>query len=190
MLRISGHNNAIRTALIYQSVAVNAAWFAVVDAAQDSTLPQRAGKVGLRTQSLYAGRLGGMLEDVAPHLVTVDLHSGFARWFARHWGGNHGILLQSRASFEELRKHFRHFLMVKDEAGKKYRFRFYDPRILRAFLPACTPDEVRQFFGPIERFYTLTRDGSGVLAFSRSDRGVRVVELTGRLTAQAVANRG
>lgn len=187
---VEAPTNALYAMLGWQSVLHQMPWYAVLDAAQNSSLPRRASDAGLRVESLYAARLGAMLDDVAPHLVSLDLQSPFVDWLLERWDRNYGIFLQSTAPFDTLRKHFRKFLMVKDEAGKKYRFRFYDPRILRAFLPACTPDELKQFFGPIERLYTPTRDGRGVLVFSPSDRGVRVVDLTGRMTAQAVANEG
>ena len=31
-------------------------------------------------------------------------------------------------------------------------FRYYDPRVLRSFLPACNAAELHQFFGPVQSF--------------------------------------
>ena len=56
-------------------------------------------------------------------------------------------------------------------------FRFYDPRILRAFLPACTSDELRSFFGPVQRFYSPTGGNDGLLAFALRDGKLRVTRL-------------
>ena len=42
--------------------------------------------------------------------------------------------------------------MVQDEGGQEYFFRYYDPRVLRKYLPTCTPEEVRSFFGPVRSF--------------------------------------
>jgi hypothetical protein len=145
-------------------------WFAIIDAA-------RAASAGLRTESLYAGELGTMVVDVAPHLVSFDFNSAFAQWLFDRWGGHHGILLQAKAPFDELRKHFRHYLLVKDEAGKKYRFRFYDPRVLRAFLPACSFEEAKGFFGPVDCYYAATREGQSVHAFGWGPRGLTTREL-------------
>ena len=33
-------------------------------------------------------------------------------------------------------------------------FRYYDPRVLRAYLPTCNSEELRTVFGPIECFRT------------------------------------
>src|SRR5262245_18840995 len=101
-------------------------WFAVMDAAQDSTFLFLTNVAAIRRQSLYAGALGALLDDVAPHLVEFRADSGFAAWFTERWERPCGILLRSAASFDELRKHLRQFLLVTD-AGKRYRFRFYDP---------------------------------------------------------------
>lgn len=151
-------------------------WFAVIDAAQDDSAPGKARASGLRTQSLYAGELGARVEHVAPHLSTFALDGAFAGWLSERWGGNHGILLQSSASFEDLRRHLRKFLLVKDEGGTKYRFRFYDPRALRSFLPACSFEEAKEFFGPVIAYYAAGRSGESVLAFGWRPRGLTVRE--------------
>lgn len=168
----------IRAALTWQNVLIKAPWYAVVDAAQDRTLPRRASSSAARTASLFAGRLGRMLDDAAPHLATLDLGGALAAELVDRWDENLAILLQSNASVEHLRKHLRCFLMIKDEAGKKYRFRYYDPRILRAFLPACTATEARSFFGPVKRYYAASRFGAAVLGYSLGPDGVRVTELS------------
>lgn len=38
-------------------------------------------------------------------------------------------------------------------------FRFYDPRVLRLYLPSCTTEELDRVFGSVERF--ILEDGSG-----------------------------
>lgn len=141
-------------------------WYAVLDAAQDRYGPDRAEEAGLRVESLYAGEIGSLAAAAAPHLAAFELDTPFADWFVRSWGSHVGILLHSPADFAALRAHLRRFLTVRDESGKKYRFRFYDPRILRAFLPVCAPDELREFFGPIDRFYTPIADCPGLAVFS------------------------
>jgi hypothetical protein len=177
MNRASMQSEGLRAVLRRQAVSATP-WFAIIDAAQDESSPKRAGTAGLRTESLYAGELGAMVADVAPYLVSFDFNNAFAEWLFEHWGGNHGILLQSKASFGDLRKHLRQFLLVKDEAGKNYRFRFYDPRVLLAFLPACSFEELKGFFGPVERYYAATRDGGSAVAFGLGPRGLTTRELT------------
>ena len=44
-------------------------------------------------------------------------------------------------------------------------FRYYDPRVLRVYLPTCTPDELEMLFGPIERFWMESNAAGTVLDF-------------------------
>ena len=55
---------------------------------------------------------------------------------------------------EDLRRHFRQFLKIKDTKGNQLYFRYYDPRVLAAFLPNCKPEELGEFFGPVTAFWT------------------------------------
>ena len=38
-------------------------------------------------------------------------------------------------------------------------FRFYDPVVLRTFLPTATPRQMEDFFGPISAFYVEGEHG-------------------------------
>jgi hypothetical protein len=58
---------------------------------------------------------------------------------------------------QQVRAHLRQFLLVQDERGNQQYFRFYDPRVLRVYLPTCDAAETQQFFGPIDRF--IVEDG-------------------------------
>ena len=55
----------------------------------------------------------------------------------------------TRAELRALRGHFRDLLQVQDEQGRNLWFRFYDPRVLRVYLPTCNVEEKRMMFGPI-----------------------------------------
>jgi hypothetical protein len=44
-------------------------------------------------------------------------------------------------------------LRVETEDGQRLVFRYFDPRVLRVFLPVCTPAEKNDFFGPVYRFF-------------------------------------
>jgi hypothetical protein len=148
----------------------------VIDAAQDKAAPKWAAECGLETQCLYSGAFGASLAEVAPHLTTFDPQGDFANWLFARWDRNYGILLQTTASFDELRKHLKKFLVVKDPAGRRLRFRFYDPRILRVFLPMCTRAELKEFFGPVACYYAPGRLGESVWAFEWSRKGMSARE--------------
>ena len=148
------------------------AWYGLLDAARTPELPGEAVTAGMKIRSLYAGEMGEALSDVAPYLVELPLKSSYFEKLAENWPDYHFVLFQSQATFEALYKHLRTFLLVKDERGKLLRFRYYDARVLRPFLPACTPAELGGFFGPISRYYILTANGNSVLAHSASGTGL------------------
>ena len=63
-------------------------------------------------------------------------------------------------------KHFRKFLIVQAEDGMELYFRFYDPRVLRIFLPTCTRNQLIEFFGPVQKHIMEDEDPSYALIFS------------------------
>ncbi|MCK7510897.1 MAG: DUF4123 domain-containing protein [Desulfobacterales bacterium] len=67
-----------------------------------------------------------------------------------------------------LRTHFRRFLMVHDSDGKPLYFRYYDPRVLRVYLPTCTSQELKTVFGPVESFLVEDEDGRSAIRFRRA----------------------
>jgi Domain of unknown function (DUF4123) len=73
---------------------------------------------------------------------------------------------------ETLRKHFRRFLRVTDESGRKLLFRYYDPRVLPIYLPTCTNEELTTGFGTVARFVVETEKGANAVEYRFS--GVRL----------------
>src|ERR1039457_2587105 len=86
--------------------------------------------------SLYRGKSEESLASVAPYIFQFKKGEGFEKWyFENGWGNSWGVLVYSGEDMKSLHKHFRNFLMVKTEEGEELYFRFYDPRVLRIFLP-------------------------------------------------------
>jgi hypothetical protein len=157
--------------------------FAVLDAAREPAIPLRLSLSGAPFQSLYEGEPAAELAPFAPYLVALDAGSPLLELLVHEgWGKSWGVFLHCGRPFEEVRKQLRRFLIVQDEGGKSLYFRFYDPRVLRIFLPTCTAGEASEFFGPIEA-YLCEADGPGtLLRFSAGAAGVRreSVELADR----------
>lgn len=130
----------------------------------------------IQAKSLFMGKTGELLDSVAPYLMQVkEDHESFISWFVQTKKQNTaGLILNANVSFEELHKHFRHFLYVKTEDQKKLYFRYYDPRILPTFLRTCTKDQLSEFFGPVQSFNVFTEDSS-VIAFSLIGQKLREV---------------
>jgi hypothetical protein len=128
--------------------------FALLDATRDPLrILGMLKSAGEEYQSLYEGVPGKMLQAHAPYLVRL---SGASRLLetlvARGWGKHWGIFVVSAADFKTVRKHFRTFLMVRSPEGKQLYFRYYDPRVLRVYLPTCNPAETSFVFGPVAAY--------------------------------------
>jgi hypothetical protein len=127
------------------------------------------------------------LESVAPYLVPLDYDDKKTRKFlSQAWGNNWGVFIRCDTSQDRLRRHLRSFISVRDPGGRRLLFRFYDPRVLRTYLPTCTSSELEFFYGPIECFWTESKTAENLLEF-RFDRGI-LVQRTLSLAADASRN--
>ena len=107
-----------------------------------------------------------MLEAYAPYLVRLPGDSRLLETLvAQGWGKHWGIFVVSAADFKTLRKHFRTFLMVKSPEGKRLYFRYYDPRVLRVYLPTCNAEETNFVFGPVAAYLCEGESPDTLLVF-------------------------
>jgi hypothetical protein len=121
--------------------------------------------------SLYQGRSEEVLADYAPYIIDLKFaEHEFLPWLINNSKGNSwGIFISTKASFEQLYKHLRKFLIVQDEEGNELYFRFYDPRVLRIFLPTCDTVQLKEFFGPIDYFFVESEDPAVMIKFYLED---------------------
>jgi hypothetical protein len=138
----------------------------IVDGARDRRVYSSLLSSYLEYSCLYAGDLAPALEVAAPHLVQLEYEDKYTRRLLEQgWGNSWGVFLKCDASLGQLRRHLRHFLMAQDPAGKPLVFRYYDPRVLRVYLPTCFGEELRNLFGPIQCFWTEGRGPGEMLEF-------------------------
>ena len=147
--------------------------FTIADGAQDKRL---YGAVDASRQDrccLYSvdRRWGGQdlpwqLLMTGPYLVELDPDEDFTRYLLRNgWDRNWGIFFQSVSGMQKVRRHCRDLLVVRDEKGRRLMFRYYDPRVLRAYLPTCLPGELRTIFGPVNVYLVPGDDPETVIVF-------------------------
>lgn len=125
--------------------------FAILDGAAIPTLLRKIYEYEPKFYCLLWGwtDLPPKLVAAAPYLVELEKNSEFTQWVLSGYGQHWGIFALSRAELPTLRGHFREFLRVQDEQGRNLWFRFYDPRVLRVYLPSCNEEEKRTLFGPV-----------------------------------------
>lgn len=148
--------------------------YGIVDACQDKDLAFEARdrfKVPIRM--LFQGNAAQYMDEVAPYLIPIDPASDYLESWAQRWGKNVGILLTTPADPAKLLRHLRDIFVVKDEAGQNYFFRFYDPRVLRPYLPTCTAEQAKEFFGPVSAFLCETETPDKVLRASLGGDKIR-----------------
>lgn len=127
--------------------------YAVVDPSREERILVLLRESVDRCQSLYDGIEGLAMAEVAPYLVHVSADSSLLGHLVMEgWRKRWGIFLVADETFAEVRRHLRRLLMVEDENRQPLYFRFYDPRVLGAFLPTCTEQQRGAVYGDIEVF--------------------------------------
>jgi hypothetical protein len=94
--------------------------------------------------------------------------------FARAWGASWGVVLKSQAPLEVLRAHLRHFLYI-DADGRSLYFRYYDPRVMRAFLPIATAAQRAALFAVPTEIIVESEDSSTAIVYRRATTGAPVL---------------
>ncbi|MGI4828930.1 MAG: DUF4123 domain-containing protein, partial [Janthinobacterium lividum] len=143
--------------------------FAVLDAAADPAMLEQLQEYlgrepGHTLQSLYEGQGALDLARWAPYLLALPAESTLLGTLLREgWGKAWGCFCTTHVPFSDLRRHLRRFLMVQLEGGPQVYFRFYDPRVLREFLPTATHAELLHFFGPVQEWLVQGGDPGSLL---------------------------
>jgi len=119
---------------------------------------------------LYRGELEPDIAEVAPYLVRLEQNTPVTDWLlTRGWGKHWGIFMTAPTDLTALRQHFRRFLTVHDSEGTPMLFRYYDPRVLRVYLPTCNTQELVTMFGPVLRFVAEGKGPEELLQFHLSN---------------------
>jgi hypothetical protein len=141
--------------------------YAVLDGARHGSIYPAVLKSGFEFECLYRGELDPDLAEAAPYLVRLERQMPFTHWLvAKGWGDNWGIFVAAAASLRDVRQHLRKFLMVYDADARPLYFRYYDPRVLRVYLPTCKAEELKTFFGPLQCYMVEGADATTVLRFT------------------------
>lgn len=129
-----------------------------------------------RIESLFQGEFAEITKDIAPYLVEVipypddrseselmGLFSDEEAMTRFNWHEELGVFIHSRYDFDTVLRHLRHFPVMKDENGKWFFFRFYDPKVLRNYLEVIvtSPEKLNKFFGYEKRIIHAFASGIG-----------------------------
>jgi hypothetical protein len=138
----------------------------ILDGARDRRIYSDLLNSHLIYTCLYSGSLPFELEVAAPYLVQLEYEDKSTRsLITRSWGQSWGTYLRCDTRMERLRRHLRTMLLVRTWRGERLVFRYYDPRVLRVYLPTCTQEELKTVFGPIQNFYTESEADGNLTQF-------------------------
>ena len=148
--------------------------FGIVDSARDRKLARSAWfRYHLPTWTLFDSNVSPQMADVAPYLVAFQHHlkypypgSGYLDLWNQRIGNSASILLFSDAHPRTLWEHLNGLFTVVDEEGNMFFFRYYDPRVLREFLPTCTKKQTLDFFGPINCIMVESETPNSILEYT------------------------
>jgi hypothetical protein len=146
----------------------------IVDCARDRSLYRDIQQLGPDAACLFTGKLEPVLLAASPYLVRLRENASFReRWRSEGWGQAWGIVFRSDAAAQELLQFFRKKMDAHLPDGKRVLFRYYDPRVFRNYLPACSVGELFGWFESIEEYIIEDEAGTSTQIF-------RIVE--GKLT--------
>ena len=148
--------------------------FAILDGARDDEIEPMIRSSTLPHACLYNEPLTDDLRSAAPHIIELKLDNEFTQQLIKlSWGQHWGIFLvtYSPATLDSVRQSFRKINIVQDPSGRAVFFRYYDPRVLRTYLPTCTPDEVKIVFGPVNEIATEGETENQLQCFKHNEHG-------------------
>lgn len=65
-------------------------------------------------------------------------------------------------------KHLRSIIQIRDFKGQNFYFRFFDPDILKAFIPTLDNEQTDEFWGPISAIYVINQTKDDYLRFEKN----------------------
>ena len=151
--------------------------FVVLDGALIPDLQMKIYETRPPNYCLLRGELKPDMAEVAPYVVQLIPGAPFTDWVLGDFGKNWGIFVQSLHSIKEMRRHFRALLTIYDETGKPMLFRFYDPRVIQKFLPTCSSDELKTFFGKVDNFFAEDEKTKKLTVFRLENDELKQTEL-------------
>ena len=152
--------------------------WAIIDTARDPKAYWTLANSHLNYSCLFAGELPDALEQAAPYLVQLTAEDAYTDYLAANLGNSLGVFLQCDAAIQSVRHHLRKLLTVRDPRGAKLLFRFYDPRVLRVFLPTCDSSELGQMYGPVKTYWAEDTTPNKLIEFRNSKNGLAIARLS------------
>ncbi|PKF63505.1 hypothetical protein CW745_01245 [Psychromonas sp. psych-6C06] len=129
--------------------------YAILGGARDKQIEKIIRLGSLKSACLIDGELSYEMAVAAPYMVRLEKnHVQTLEILKKGWGNSWGIfaITYSPATLIKVRQNCKKMAKVKLPDNKTAFFRYYDPRVMRPYLPTCTSEEAKQVFGPITEY--------------------------------------
>ncbi|MEO8052690.1 MAG: DUF4123 domain-containing protein [Acidobacteriota bacterium] len=162
-----------------QSALLNALYgngesvYAVLDAVRDARIPAFLDASGERYARVDEEN------PASPYLVLVPRQSRLLDVLIKDgWNHGWGFYAAAPVDFETALRHWQLFVTLHNRSGQSVTFRFWEPSVLRAIVPAMPSAEALDFFGPISRLVVEGDKPETALEFTVASGGVNQRALT------------
>jgi hypothetical protein len=146
--------------------------YGIIDSARNEDVFRYLITGNVQYRSLFQGTMDEQSYGVSGFLVECKKESLLFQWMTEDaWGDSCCIFFTSKLSFDELFSHFQKFNRVYLEDDEVVLFRYYDPRVLRVYLPTCNRGEIEVFFGNVFSFYAENADGNEIDVYNKNIMG-------------------
>lgn len=142
--------------------------YAIVDSARNDLVFKYFLTDNINFKSLFDGKMDIKLFGVSGFLVEYKENSMLFNWLTTEaWGDSCSIFFISKITFADALKHLQKLNRVYLEGNDIVYFRYYDPRVLRTYLPTCNKKEIKSFFGEIESIFIEGEKPDVLIEFQR-----------------------
>jgi hypothetical protein len=128
--------------------------YAVLDGARDRIIEPLVQFSLLEHDCLTSEPLDDDLRNASAFVVRLEPGPAATQLMERGWGKAWGIhaLAPAETGLARVARHLKRLTKVLDPSGQVMTFRFYDPRVLRVFLPTVDAAQRAEMFGPLSAF--------------------------------------
>lgn len=135
-------------------VSTEGGLFVVLDGGRNDNIHAFTRSANLPWMYLVDGVVDDTFKICAPRVIEFGEWAGesLLQLLDEIWSGSSGVFVRTNANLVTLRRHLSSLLTAALPNDMQVFFRYFDPRVLRAYLPTCTPDELELVFGPISEF--------------------------------------
>ena len=149
--------------------------YAFLGGARDKQIEKIIRLGSLKNACLIDGKLSYEMAITAPYMVRLEKdHPQTIEILKKGWGNSWGIfaITYPPATLINIRHNCKKIAMVQLPDDKRAYFRYYDPRVMRPYLPTCTIEEANKVFGHISEYIMEGEDPGTIHRFKRSEEGV------------------